>query len=197
MKFLVRFSLALGLVGTVTTSALHAQGSSLETRALKENVSRLQSQLEDLMLSYTALKKEVDSLRSELRKVRAQSAQKDPGAATRGDIENLAKTIREVDRKRTADKELIVKEMKSLVRNIPKSRPNTTPPAATPRSEKGFEHSVQGGETISAIIAAYNDVLKSQGAKKRITLKSVLDANPKLNPRSIQIGQILFIPDPR
>jgi len=39
--------------------------------------------------------------------------------------------------------------------------------------------------------------LKSQGAKKRITLKSVLDANPKLNPRSIQIGQILFIPDPR
>ena len=197
MKFLVCFSLALGLVGTVTTSALHAQGSSLETRALKENVSRLQSQLEDLMLSYTALKKEVDSLRSELRKVRAQSAQKDPGEATRGDIENLAKTIREVDRKRSADKELILKEMKSLVRNIPKSRPNTAPLAATPRSEKGFEHSVQSGETISAIIAAYNDVLKSQGAKKRITLKSVLDANPKLNPRSIQIGQILFIPDPR
>ena len=78
MKFLVRFSLALGLVGTGTTSALHAQASSLETRAFKENVSRLQSQLEDLMLSYTALKKEVDSLRSELRKVRAQSAQKDP-----------------------------------------------------------------------------------------------------------------------
>ena len=163
---------------------------------MKENVNRLQSQLEDLMLSYTALKKEVDSLRSELRKVRAQSAQKDSGAATRGDIENLAKTIREVDRKRSADKELILKEMKSLVRNIPKSRPNTTPPA-TPRSEKGFKHSVQNGETISAIIAAYNDVLKSQGAKKRITLKSVLDANPKLNPRSIQIGQILFIPDPR
>ena len=65
------------------------------------------------MLSYSALKKEVDSLRSELRKVRAQSAQKDPGAATRGDIENLAKTIREVDRKRSADKELILKEMKS------------------------------------------------------------------------------------
>ena len=196
MKFLVRFSLALGLIGTVTTSALHAQGSSLETRALKENVSRLQSQLEDLMLSYTALKKEVDSLRSELRKVRAQSAQKDPGAATRGDIENLAKTIREVDRKRSADKELILKEMKNLVRNIQESTQHDSS-GTHAAFEKGFEHSVQGGETISAIIAAYNDVLKSQGAKKRITLKSVLDANPKLNPRSIQIGQILFIPDPR
>ena len=197
MKFLVCLTLTLGLTGSIGTPSLSAQANSLETRALKENVNRLQSQLEDLMLSYSALKKEVDSLRTELRKVRAESAQKDPSAATRSDIENLAKTIREVDRKRSADKELILKEMKSLVRNIPKSRPNTKPPAPTQRSQKGFEHSVQSGETISAIIAAYNDVLKSQGAKKRITLKSVLDANPKLNPRSIQIGQILFIPDPR
>tara|TARA_A100001037_G_scaffold28275_1_gene22654 strand:- start:991 stop:1584 length:594 start_codon:yes stop_codon:yes gene_type:complete len=197
MKFLVRFTLALGMAGIAAITPLQAQANSLETRALRENVNRLQSQLDDLTLSYSALKKELDSLRSELRKVRAQSSQKDPSAATRGDIENLAKTIREVDRKRSADKELILKEMKSLVRNIPKSRPNTSPPATPPRSQKGFEHSVQSGETISAIIAAYNDVLKNQGTKKRITLKSVLTANPKLNPRSIQIGQVLFIPDPR
>ena len=197
MKFLVRFTLALGIAGIAAITPLQAQANSLETRALRENVNRLQSQLDDLTLSYSALKKELDSLRSELRKVRAQSSQKDPSAATRGDIENLAKTIREVDRKRSADKELILKEMKSLVRNIPKSRPNTSPPATPPRSQKGFEHSVQSGETISAIIAAYNEVLKNQGTKKRITLKSVLAANPKLNPRSIQIGQVLFIPDPR
>jgi len=197
MKFLVRFTLALGIAGIAAITPLQAQANSLETRALRENVNRLQSQLDDLTLSYSALKKELDSLRSELRKVRAQSSQKDPSAATRGDIENLAKTIREVDRKRSADKELILKEMKSLVRNIPKSRPNTSPPTTPPRSQKGFEHSVQSGETISAIIAAYNEVLKNQGTKKRITLKSVLAANPKLNPRSIQIGQVLFIPDPR
>ena len=197
MKFLVRFTLALGMAGIAAITPLQAQANSLETRALRENVNRLQSQLDDLTLSYSALKKELDSLRSELRKVRSQSSQKDPSAATRGDIENLAKTIREVDRKRSADKELILKEMKSLVRNIPKSRPNTSPPATPPRSQKGFEHSVQSGETISAIIAAYNEVLKNQGTKKRITLKSVLTANPKLNPRSIQIGQVLFIPDPR
>jgi hypothetical protein len=56
---------------------------------------------------------------------------------------------------------------------------------------------VLDGETISAIITAYNAKLKSQGAKKRITLKSVLDANPNLNPRTMRIGQTLFIPDPR
>ena len=197
MKFLACCSVALGLLGLASPSAIQAQGNSLETRALQENFNRLQSQLEDLIVSYNAIKKEVDSLRSELRKTRAQSAQKDPNAATRADIESLAKTIREVDRKRSSDKELILKEMKSLVRNATKSRPVTPPKATPPISQKGFEHSVQSGETISAIISAYNDVLKSQGAKKRITLKSVLSANPKLNPRSIQIGQILFIPDPR
>ncbi|MDB4805198.1 LysM peptidoglycan-binding domain-containing protein, partial [bacterium] len=64
-------------------------------------------------------------------------------------------------------------------------------------SQKSFEHTVQKNETISAIIAAYNTDLKSQGARKRITLKSVLDANPKLNPQTMQIGQIIYIPDPR
>jgi len=170
MKFFIRLNLALILIGTAGMLPLNAQANSLETRALKENVNRLQSQLEDLMLSYNALKKEVDLLRAELRKVQTLSAQKDPSAATRDDIENLAKSIREVDRKRSADKELILKEMKSLVRNIPKKRPNTTPATPAPQSDKGFEHSVQSGETISAIIAAYNEVLKSQGAKNRITL---------------------------
>ena len=58
-------------------------------------------------------------------------------------------------------------------------------------------HIVEGGQTISAIIAAYNATLKEQGVKKRITLKSVLDANPNLDPRAMRIGQSLFIPDPR
>ena len=65
------------------------------------------------------------------------------------------------------------------------------------KPQKGFDHTVQSGETISAIISAYNTQLKNEGTGKRITLNSVLKANPQLNPRSIQIGQNLFIPDPR
>ena len=192
-----RFLLFASFFGTTCllepTSAL-AQGSSLDTRALREDCRRLQSQLADLLEAHNALKSELSKFRSEVRQLRAQTATKDPAAVTRADLEGLAKSIREVDRKRIQDKDLILKEMQALLRSTPTgAKPSTAPP----HSEKGFDHTVETGQTISAIIAAYNTRLKRQGVKKRITLKSVLDANPNLNPRTMRIGQSLFIPDPR
>lgn len=192
-----RFLLFASFLGTTCllepTSAL-AQGSSLDTRALREDYRRLQSQLADLLEAHNAIKSELSKFRSEVRQLRAQTATKDPAAVTRADLEGLAKSIREVDRKRIQDKDLILKEMQALLRSTPTG---AKPPTAPPHSEKGFDHTVEAGQTISAIIAAYNTKLKRQGVKKRITLKSVLDANPNLNPRTMRIGQSLFIPDPR
>ena len=148
----------------------------------------------DLLEAHNALKSELAKLRTEVRQFRAQTTTKDPAAVTRSDLEALAKSIREVDRKRVQDKDLILKEMKALLRSGSSGGRTTK---TSPNSKKSFKHTVQKDETISAIIAAYNADLKSQGAKKRITLKSVLDANPKLNPRTMRIGQTLFIPDPR
>ena len=192
-----RFLLFASFLGTTCllepTSAL-AQGSSLDTRALREDCRRLQSQLADLLEAHNALKSELSKFRSEVRQLRAQTATKDSAAVTRADLEGLAKSIREVDRKRIQDKDLILKEMQALLRSTPTG---AKPPTAPPHSEKGFDHTVEAGQTISAIIAAYNTKLKRQDVKKRITLKSVLDANPNLNPRTMRIGQSLFIPDPR
>ena len=192
-----RFLLFASFLGTTCllepTSAL-AQGSSLDTRALREDCRRLQSQLADLLEAHNALKSELSKFRSEVRQLRAQTATKDPAAVTRADLEGLAKSIREVDRKRIQDKDLILKEMQALLRSTPTG---AKPPTAPPHSEKGFDHTVEAGQTISAIIAAYNTKLKRQDVKKRITLKSVLDANPNSNPRTMRIGQSLFIPDPR
>ena len=199
MKHLICSAIVITITGIINPAISRAQNNSLQNRALIENVNRLLGQLEDLLQSYNALKKEVDILQIELRKTRAESLKSKPDSITKSDIEGLTKAIREVDRKRSADKELILKEIRNIARNSNNnSRPITTTPSTTNRKpQKGFEHTVQSGETISAIIAAYNEQLKIEGGKKRITLNSVLKANPKLNPRSIQIGQILFIPDPR
>jgi len=194
MKRLLLLTSFLVTVCLLETSPTMAKEPSLDARAIREDYRRLQSQLEDLLMAHNALKSELSKLRGEVRLLRAKTAAKDPSTATRADLEGLAKSIREVDRKRVQDKELILKEMKALLR--PGSSGVTTAKPSS-SSQKSFEHTVQKNETISAIIAAYNTDLKSQGAKKRITLKSVLDANPKLNPRTMRIGQILFIPDPR
>ena len=194
MKRLLFFGLFLGAACLLAPTSALAQGASLDTRALREDYRRLQSQLADLLEAHNALKIELSKLLNEVRQLRTKTATKNPAAVTRADLETLAKSVREIDRKRVQDKDLILKEMKSFLQSAPKG---ANPPAAPPRSGKGFNHTVEAGETISAIIAAYNTKLKSQGVKKRITLKSVLNANPNLNPRTMRIGQSLFIPDPR
>ena len=197
MKRLFMFTLFLTAVYLFQSTSSLAQRPSLDTRAIREDYRRLQNQLEDLLVAHNALKTEVSKLHSEVRLLRTKTATKDPTTANRADLEGLAKSIREVDRKRVQDKDLILKEMKTLLRSGSIATSATKPPKVSPNPQKGFDHTVQAGETISAVIAAYNDELKSQGAKKRITLKSVLDANPNLNPRTMRIGQPLFIPDPR
>ncbi len=196
MKRLFMFTLLTAVYLFQSASSL-AQRPSLDTRAIREDYRRLQNQLEDLLVAHNALKTEVSKLRSEVRLLRTKTATKDPTTANRADLEGLAKSIREVDRKRVQDKDLILKEMKALLRSGSIGTRTTKPPKPPHNPQKGFDHTVQAGETISAVIAAYNDELKSQGAKKRITLKSVLDSNPNLNPRTMRIGQPLFIPDPR
>lgn len=194
MKRLLLFTSFLATVCLLETSPAMAKGPSLDARAIREDYRRLQSQLEDLLMAHNALKSQLSKLRSEVQLLRAKTATKDTATATRDDLEGLAKSIREVDRKRVQDKDLILKEMKALLRSGSSGGRTTK---TSPNPKKSFEHTVQKDETISAIIAAYNADIKSKGAKKRITLKSVLDANPKLNPRTMRIGQTLFIPDPR
>ena len=192
MKRLLFHSLLFTAIYATNSVALLAQGATLEARALRENNQRLQSQLNDLLEAFNALKTELNKVQSEVRQLRAKLGARNPNLVTRSDLEELAKSVREIDRKRVQDKDLILKEMKGLLR----SKPTLPKPKATD-SQKGFDHTVQSGETISAIISAYNAELKRQGSTKRITLKSVLTANPDLNPRTMRIGQSLFIPDPR
>ena len=175
---------------------LFGQATSLDVRALREDYRRIQSQLEDLLAAHNALKKEMGQLRSELRRVRAKSAERDPSAVTREDLESLAKSIREVDRKRVGDKELILKEIRSLIGKAPAGGKKSSAPKISAKPEKYFKHEVKPGETISEIVAAFNEKLIEIGAKKKITVKSVLNANPDVDPKNMPVGRVLIIPDP-
>ena len=183
------------LAGMVFPSGVLGQGT-LDVRALREDYRRIQSQLEDLLAAHNALKKEMGQLRSELRRVRAKSAKRDPNTVTREDLESLAKSISEVDRKRVGDKELILREIRSLLNKPPAVGNKPKPPKVSAKPEKYFEHKVVSGETISTIVAAFNAKLKKRGDKKMITTKSVLNANPGLDPTKMPVGLILIIPDP-
>ena len=195
MKGLHSGLLLIFLAGIAFSSAILGQGT-LDIRALREDYRRIQSQLEDLLAPHNALKKEMGQLRSELRRVRAKSAERDPNTVTREDLESLAKSISEVDRKRVGDKELILREIRSLINKAPAVGNKPKPPKVSAKPEKYFEHKVLSGQFISTIVAAYNADLKERGDKKMITKKSVLNANPGLDPNNMPVGRILIIPDP-
>jgi len=196
MKGLSQGVLLFVLASLAFPSGVLGQATSLDVRALREDYRRIQSQLEDLLAAHNALKKEMGQLRSELRRVRAKSAERDPNAVTREDLESLAKSISEVDRKRAGDKELILKEIRALINKAPADGNKPKPPKVSAKPEKYFEHEVKSGEVISTIVAAFNAKLKNRGDKKMITTRSVLNANPGLDPKNIPVGRILIIPDP-
>ena len=105
MKRLLLLTSFLATVCLLETSPAMAKEPSLDARAIREDYRRLQSQLEDLLMAHNALKSELSKLRGEVLLLRAKTAAKDPSTATRADLEGLAKSIREVDRKRVQDKE--------------------------------------------------------------------------------------------
>ena len=184
------------LAGMPAPVVVFGQGASLDVRALREDYRRIQSQLEDLLAAHNALKKEMGQLRSELRRVRAKSVERDPSAVTREDLESLAKSIREVDRKRIGDKELILKEIRSLLNKAPAVGNKPKPPKVSAKPEKYFKHTVKPGQTISEIVDAFNENLIEIGSKKKISVKSVLNANPDVDPKNMPVGRVLIIPDP-
>jgi LysM repeat protein len=159
-----------------------------QDQSVVERVNRLSVYVEELLADRARQQKQIADLTREVESLREQLATP-RSEVSQGDMASLADSIREVDKKRQADRELILKEIEKLGKTL-SSRPA---PAASSRESappKGFEYSVQPGDTLSAIVEAY----RRQGYK--VTVDEVLKANPGLKPTSMQVGQKIIIPQP-
>ncbi|HMP72109.1 MAG TPA: LysM peptidoglycan-binding domain-containing protein [Kiritimatiellia bacterium] len=100
-------------------------------------------------------------------------------------LEELNRKINSVDAARQADKREIVDSLSQRIATVmASSRPA---PAASqarrPISNEGYEHTVQPGETLSAIATAY-------GAR----VSDIVQANNLTSADVLRVGQKLFIP---
>ncbi|MBE0545302.1 MAG: LysM peptidoglycan-binding domain-containing protein [Verrucomicrobia bacterium] len=174
--------------------------SGLDARAqdpaTEERLNRLNGLVQDLQEDKAIQKRQIESLTREIQALREQLARPVGNFASQEELRKLAEKLQEVDRKREADKELILKEFEKLVKLVasPPGRRQpatpTTPPTAPGGEGKVFEYTVAQGDTLSAIMQAYRD----KGVK--VTLKQILDANPGLVPERMPVGQKIFIPAP-
>jgi LysM repeat protein len=182
------------LVFTFAAGVARAQDSGTQ-----QQIDKLSGQIQDLLAAQEQQGKRLDALAKQISdlsdKVNAPAVS---DSASRDDLKALATQVQEIDKKRQADRELILKQLENLgklgaapSRKAPPAVPaadDTTSATATP--QKGYEHKVEAGETISAIAKAY----QAQGVK--VTTGDILKANPKVDPAKLFVGQKIFIPDP-
>ncbi len=173
--------------------------------ATEERWNKLAGQIEDLVAGQAALQKRVSELAREVENLREQASKPAGNYATPEDLKRLADAIKEVDRKRVEDYDKIQTVLQKLGKTIAAPLPAqpkktvstsqqdtpTTSDKAGAKKEEGFEYTVQQGDTLSALVAAYRE------KNIKVTKEQILKANPGLVPEKMKLGQKIWIPAPQ
>jgi LysM repeat protein len=177
-----------------------AAAAQAEREAAEERYKRLNSAVEDLLAAQTEQQKRIATLAREIENLREQASKPTGNYASQEDLRKLAEKLQEIDKKREADKELILKEIERLGKLItgspgekrkkPPSAPAGDAGSSGAPGDKGFEHIIASGDTLSTIAQAFRE----KGIK--ITVDQILKANPKLDATKLKIGQKIWIPAP-
>ncbi|MEJ0091369.1 MAG: LysM peptidoglycan-binding domain-containing protein [Limisphaerales bacterium] len=171
--------------------------------ATQQQIDKLYGQIQDVIETQAAQTKRMDALEKEIGDLRDKLNQ--PAAAndnaSADDLKKLAAQVQEIDKKRQADNEQILKAIEKLGKAGSGSPAHKPSPAATPTttadnsvpagagSQKGYYYVVAANDTVSGIAKAY----RAQGVK--VTSTQILEANPGLNANSLIIGKKIFVPD--
>ncbi|HAM71777.1 MAG TPA: hypothetical protein DCM86_09055 [Verrucomicrobiales bacterium] len=202
------------LLALFPAPALPAQESSeaaASRQLLESNMKALNARIEDLEASNHSLRLRVDDLRRELQQVREETRKLADQSAVQEQIRRLADSVKDVDSKRRADNEKVLAELGKLARQVaetpvapppvPRVTPavNDKPAGGEPRtkvpsgeraqtSEKGIEYVIKSGDTLSGIVTA----CRAQSLK--VSQKTLTEANPEVNWNRLRVGQKIFIP---
>jgi TolA-binding protein len=173
--------------------------------ATEEQINRLSGKIEDLIAGQETQRKRLAELGREIEMLREQQSK--PVAnnyANQDDLKRLAESVKEIDRKRMDDYGKIHDEILKLGKKLSVPPPTSprknsgasassgddTTAAATPE-KKGFEYTIQPGDTLSVIVQAYKE------KNIKVTVDQILKANPGLKPERLSAGKTIFIPAPK
>jgi predicted RNase H-like nuclease (RuvC/YqgF family) len=196
----VLLMLAVALLGS--RPALLAQdeaAAALARQAQEEQLRTLSTRVANLEEANLSLQKKIQELTTELFKLRedvARAANTREVASIQESIRRLEAAVKEVDDKRISDNNKVLAAIESIQDSI-KSRPappgRSTPPARTgtrSANQEGYHYTIKSGDTLSGLVAA----LRAEGLK--VSMKEVMDANPDVDWRRLQVGSTIFIPKP-
>jgi len=186
------------LIVTVLSAAFLFQANAQDAALIEERVKQLMGKIENLEEANAGQKRQIEALLKEVQSLREhQQSVPTSGFASTEDLRELTRKVQDIEEKRKSDRAFLEKEFDRLAKaagaktTSPKNTERDRPAANTNLPDKGVEHVVASGDTLSTIAAAYS---KELGAK--ITTALILKANPNLKPEKMRIGQKILIPIP-
>jgi LysM repeat protein/outer membrane murein-binding lipoprotein Lpp len=194
-------------IAVLSASALRAQES-----ATQQQIDQLSGRMQDLFESQAVLGKRLDRIEKDISELRERVNVPPPAndGASREELRKLAKSVQELADKQSADKELILDNIKQLGKamsaepiapSVKKKKTGTGKTGGQPDvkmdeptlpggPQVGHEYKVKSGDSLGLIVKAYRD----SGVK--VTTAQILKANPGLDADKLFVGKTIFIPDP-
>lgn len=196
------FALSPGGLAQVGDPGLVLSDHEIRIKLLEAKNRDYEEAMQRYAREIATLQAEIRSLRTAIREAQDSNAKSGLNLATRDDLKALTAKIEEIDRLRLQDDRKIISKIEELSRiPAPVHTPAPAPerrvekPADPPVTGEFAPHKVEEGQTLSAILSAYNKEFRGMG-KKSVTLEMVQKANPKLNVDRISPGQTVLIPVP-
>ena len=142
-----------------------------EIDRLKGDVRRLQGQMDEMIVSNERVFSDLNDVRASQQAVRTELS---------GGIQEIRSTVQsEVAARESMRGEIISHVGDSVTKILDRQAPATL----APRSERGYEHVVKAGETLSEIASVYGS-----------SVNEIVTANSLKTPDTIRVGLKLFIP---
>ncbi len=146
---------------------------------LQDKVNKLQGRIEGIEIEQQRIHQQLDAVpRSSAAQIESLQAR----------VNELDARIQSVNAAREKDKQVIIDQLSGKIAQVVSS--SNSSKAATKSNKKaasgeGYEHVVEGGQTISAIAQAYG-----------VRTSDIITANDLKDPNHLKVGQKLFIPAP-
>jgi TolA-binding protein len=204
-----RFHQALVVAaGLATLPAFPADIDAESFHRLESDVAALTESRDSLLSQIQKLREEIGKLRTENGELRQQVvASQSRDVVSREELKKVVDQLSEVDKRRAEDAKYVKAKLEDIAalaakappppvaEEPPKRKPSPPPQTQTEDDTdktvtEYFEHQIQPGETLGAVIAAYN---KDRGLKVRVA--DILKANPKIkDPKNLRVGTTIRIP---
>jgi LysM repeat protein len=199
------------LLAAVVRSATGAE--AIDPAVVGERLQRLTAAVESLEMTLASQQRQIDGLANELQKAREELANHGNQRPWADDMKRLADAINEVDRKRAADGEQVLKVLNELRRSVATSTTTEAPRSARPSNtavdrtavnrnpgraaettpDKALPYVIQAGDSLSRVVDEFNKQARQEGYQA-LTVQQVMKFNNIAEARRIREGQTIQLP---